>query len=126
MPIPKPRKKWLEQEKSPNFDVPDLTLNHTSKVNEYRQQELKENSITRDNIPDIIASQMKHLITSVASDTLNGDSSHSETKDSDDNVLLPGEVFHVVLDKKGGSLGLNIYVSILIMWYLDVFCFRHV
>ncbi|KAG8193986.1 hypothetical protein JTE90_013680 [Oedothorax gibbosus] len=112
MPIPKPRKKWLEQEKSMNFDVPDLTLNHATKTNETWKQEPTDNGIPRDNIPDIIASQMKHIINSVSSDVFCDEKCEpdvSEMNGSEDNVLLPGEVFHVVLDKKGGSLGLNIY-----------------
>ncbi|GFR00008.1 tyrosine-protein phosphatase non-receptor type 13 [Trichonephila clavata] len=113
LPIPLPRKKWMDQEKSLRLSGPDLTLNHSSVTNPEKKKETNSNNISRDNIPDIIASQMKHLGTSLSDVLKNERFEDCEylpiTKNVDENFLLPGEIFHVVLDKKGGSLGLNIY-----------------
>nr|XP_042895461.1 tyrosine-protein phosphatase non-receptor type 13 [Parasteatoda tepidariorum] len=119
MPIPQPRKKWVDQNKPVNFDVPDLTLNHATKlISDHSWKEETNNGLNghrpRDNIPDIIASQLKYESEPVSSNLSKEDISESElyselSENVDDNFLLPGEVFHVVLDKKNGSLGLNIY-----------------
>ncbi|GIY65681.1 tyrosine-protein phosphatase non-receptor type 13 [Caerostris darwini] len=120
VPLPKPRKKWVEQEKSLSLDGPDLTLNHSLNANADKKwkKEIDNSNISGDNIPDIIASQMKYpnLSPSVMNVMNKNRESFDECdtilpidKDVDENFLLPGEIFHVVLDKKGGSLGLNIY-----------------
>ncbi|CAL1298392.1 unnamed protein product [Larinioides sclopetarius] len=115
VPVPRPRKKWIEQEKSLSFDGPDLTLNHSSNLkSDKKWSKVADNSISGDNIPDIIASQIKNLTSSdlVCRIGVNSDDCDDFlpiNKNVDENFLLPGEIFHVVLDKKGGSLGLNIY-----------------
>ncbi|GFS83109.1 tyrosine-protein phosphatase non-receptor type 13 [Nephila pilipes] len=114
IPIPLPRKKWMDQEKSLQLDGPDLTLNHSSVINPDKKKETNSSNISTDNIPDIIASQMKNLSTSLSDVLIKNESLEDSeylpiTKNVDENFLLPGEIFHVVLDKKGGSLGLNIY-----------------
>ncbi|XP_054717459.1 multiple PDZ domain protein-like [Uloborus diversus] len=122
-PVPKPRKKYMEREKKQdqlNLDTPDITMNHTNNSPDKKWTESDHNMINKHftiencNIPDIIASQIKHL----PDQHLNGCKiSNEQTAPSpehfeSDNYLLPGEVYHVVLDKKGGSLGLNIYQGI--------------
>lgn len=70
-------------------------------------------------IPDIIASQIKNVdsefVESSKCDDDNSEENEDEFRSLDENDLLPGEVYHVVLDKKGGSLGLNIFVSLRII-----------
>lgn len=104
------------------LDVPDLTLNHSKQSdvsktwNDEPDSVIKEHiSGTNWSIPDIIASQIKHVDSPEFVHSSKNDEKNPElyipASGMDKNELLPGEVYHVVLDKKGGSLGLNIFVS---------------
>ena len=110
------------------LDGPDLTLNHSkqSSTNKCLNNEPDSDSVSEHvnaknwGIPDIIASQIKSVessdfVETPKCDDENSDENEEEFLSLDKNELLPGEVYHVVLDKKGGSLGLNIFVSLLIL-----------
>lgn len=128
-PVPKPRKKLSKKSSSEGLqlDGPDLTLNHSKQSSGNKSLNDDPNSnfisdVSAKNwgIPDIIASQIKNVessefVESSKCDDNNSEENEDEFRSLDENDLLPGEVYHVVLDKKGGSLGLNIFVSLIII-----------